>query len=84
LQRSPISFPATTSKKEFERAPVDLNEAAREVIALSLTDLQRNRVILRTEYFQPFYQQEATAWESVFRQLFNYRKPPGPLMGEAE
>ena len=61
LQRLPISFPATTSKKEFERAPVDLNEAAREVIALSLTDLQRNRVILRTECFQPFYQQEATA-----------------------
>jgi PAS domain S-box-containing protein len=28
---------------------VDLNEAAREVIALSLSDLQRNRVILRSE-----------------------------------
>jgi PAS domain S-box-containing protein len=28
---------------------VDLNEATREVIALSLTDLQRNRVVLRSE-----------------------------------
>jgi PAS domain S-box-containing protein len=41
---------ALFSKKEFAREPVDLNEAAREVIALSLTDLQRNRVILRTEF----------------------------------
>jgi C4-dicarboxylate-specific signal transduction histidine kinase len=29
---------------------VDLNDAAREVIALSLSELQRNRVILRTEF----------------------------------
>jgi C4-dicarboxylate-specific signal transduction histidine kinase len=29
---------------------VELNDAAREVIALSLSDLQRNRVILRTEF----------------------------------
>ena len=29
--------------------PLDLNEATREVIALSLSDLQRNRVILRSE-----------------------------------
>jgi signal transduction histidine kinase len=28
---------------------VDLNEATEEVIALSLTDLQRNRVVLRSE-----------------------------------
>jgi C4-dicarboxylate-specific signal transduction histidine kinase len=41
---------ALFSKKEFAREPVDLNEAAREVIALSLTDLERNRVILRTEF----------------------------------
>jgi PAS domain S-box-containing protein len=41
---------ALFSKKEFVREPVDLNEASREVIALSLTDLQRNRVILRTEF----------------------------------
>src|SRR5262249_48930555 len=40
---------ALYSKKEFTLEPVDLNEAAREVIALSLSDLQRNRVILRSE-----------------------------------
>jgi PAS domain S-box-containing protein len=41
---------ALFSKKEFARGPVDLDEAAREVIALSLTDLERNRVTLRTEF----------------------------------
>jgi len=40
---------ALFSGKEAGREPVDLNEAAREVIALSLGELQRNRVILRTE-----------------------------------
>ena len=37
------------SKKEFTPEPLDLSEATREVIALSLSDLQRNRVILRPE-----------------------------------
>jgi C4-dicarboxylate-specific signal transduction histidine kinase len=37
---------ALFSKKEFALEPVDLNEAAREVIALSLSDLQRSRVVL--------------------------------------
>jgi PAS domain S-box-containing protein len=37
------------SKKELALEPLDLNEATREVIALSLRDLQRNRVILRPE-----------------------------------
>ena len=37
------------SKKELALEPLDLNEATKEVIALSLSDLQRNRVILRTE-----------------------------------
>jgi signal transduction histidine kinase/DNA-binding transcriptional MerR regulator len=37
------------SKKEATTESVDLNEATREVIALSLSELQRNRVILRTE-----------------------------------
>jgi len=37
------------SRKEFTLEPLDLNEAAREVIALSLSDLQRNRVVLRSE-----------------------------------
>jgi PAS domain S-box-containing protein len=40
---------ALFSKKEVITESVDLNEAAREVIALSLSDLQRNRVILRSE-----------------------------------
>jgi signal transduction histidine kinase len=37
------------SKKEFTLGPLDLNEATQEVIALFLSDLQRNRVILRSE-----------------------------------
>jgi C4-dicarboxylate-specific signal transduction histidine kinase len=37
------------SKKEFTLEPLDLNEAAREVTSLSLSDLQRNRVTLRHE-----------------------------------
>ena len=40
---------ALFSKKEITPEPLDLNEATREVIALSLSDLQRNRVILRSE-----------------------------------
>ena len=40
---------ALFSKKEGTTESVDLNEAAREVIALLLNEIQRNRVILRTE-----------------------------------
>jgi PAS domain S-box-containing protein len=40
---------ALFSKKEFTLEPLDLNEATREVIALSVSDLQRNRVTLRSE-----------------------------------
>ncbi len=40
---------ALFSKKESAAEPVDLNEAAREVIALCLEEIQRNRVILRQE-----------------------------------
>jgi PAS domain S-box-containing protein len=40
---------ALFSKKEAMTESVDLNEAIREVIALSLGELQKNRVILRTE-----------------------------------
>jgi len=36
-------------KKEFTAEQLDLNEATREVIALSLSDLQRNRVILQLD-----------------------------------
>jgi PAS domain S-box-containing protein len=41
---------ALFSNKESTTEPVNLNEAAQEVIALSLTELQRNRVILRPEF----------------------------------
>jgi PAS domain S-box-containing protein len=40
---------ALFSKKDATIESMDLNEAAREVIALSLSELQRNRVILRSE-----------------------------------
>jgi len=40
---------ALFSKKEFTLETLDLNEITTEVIALSLSDLQRNRVILRSE-----------------------------------
>jgi len=40
---------ALFSKKEFTMESLDLNEATREVISLSLSDLQRNRVVLRSE-----------------------------------
>ena len=40
---------ALFSKKAVTIEPVDLNEAAREVIAMSLGDLQRNGVVLRVE-----------------------------------
>lgn len=38
------------SKKEVTAESVDLNELAREVIALSLGELQKGQVILRTEF----------------------------------
>jgi len=40
---------ALFSKKEVITEPVDLNEAAREVAALSFNELQRNRIIVRWE-----------------------------------
>ena len=40
---------ALFSKKDATIESVDLNQATREVIALSLSELQRNRVILRSE-----------------------------------
>ena len=40
---------ALFSRKTAAIEPVDLNEAVREVIALSWGDLQRSRVVLRTE-----------------------------------
>jgi C4-dicarboxylate-specific signal transduction histidine kinase len=41
---------ALFGKKEFALEPLDLNEATREVIALSISDLQRNRITLRSEF----------------------------------
>ena len=41
---------ALFSKKESATESVNLNEATQEVIALSLSELQRNRVILRAEF----------------------------------
>lgn len=41
---------ALFSKKDVTIETVDLNEATREVIALSLSELQSNRVILRTQF----------------------------------
>src|SRR5262249_43444382 len=40
---------AMFSKGEFTLEALDLNEAVREVIALSSNDLQRNRIILRSQ-----------------------------------
>jgi signal transduction histidine kinase len=40
---------ALFSKREFMREPLDLNEAVREVVALSLSELQRQRVVLQSE-----------------------------------
>lgn len=40
---------ALFTKKSSAREPVDLNEAAREVVALSENELQRNRVSVRAE-----------------------------------
>jgi PAS domain S-box-containing protein len=40
---------ALFEKKDVLTEPVDLNDATREVIALSLSDIQRNEVTLRTE-----------------------------------
>ncbi len=40
---------AMFGKTEFTVESLDLNEAAREVIAVSLNDLQRNRVVLQSE-----------------------------------
>ena len=40
---------ALFSKREFTLEPLDLNEATREVIALSRSDLQRHQVMLQSE-----------------------------------
>jgi signal transduction histidine kinase len=44
-----VRLRALFNKQGAASEPVDLNEATREVIALSIGELQNNRVILRTE-----------------------------------
>jgi PAS domain S-box-containing protein len=44
---------AMFSKREFTVEPMDLNEAIREVVALSLSDIQRNGVKLQLELTDP-------------------------------
>ena len=41
---------ALFSKREFTLELLDINEVTQEVVALSLSELQRNRVILRSEF----------------------------------
>jgi signal transduction histidine kinase len=41
---------ALFAKKEFTLEPLDLNEITREVVALSLSELQRNRIVLQSEF----------------------------------
>jgi len=41
------------TRREFTLEPMDLNDATREVIALSLSDMQRNRVLLQQELTEP-------------------------------
>ena len=44
---------ALFSRDEYRPEPLDLNEVTREVIALTLSDLQRNRVVLQSELAEP-------------------------------
>jgi signal transduction histidine kinase len=41
---------ALFTNNEFTLEPLDLNEATREVVALSLSELQRNRIVLQSEF----------------------------------
>jgi PAS domain S-box-containing protein len=41
---------ALFSRREFTLEPLDINEIAQEVVALSLSELQRNRMVLRSEF----------------------------------
>src|SRR5688572_17006515 len=41
---------ALFSKSEFTLEPLDMNDVTREVVALSQNDLQRNRVVLQSEF----------------------------------
>jgi PAS domain S-box-containing protein len=62
---------ALYSKKEASPESMDLNEAAREVIALSLSELQRNRVILRPDLTEdlPFVTGDRVQLQQVIMNL---------------
>ena len=38
------------SKREFTLEPLDMNDVTREVVTLSMSDLQRNRIVLQSEF----------------------------------
>jgi C4-dicarboxylate-specific signal transduction histidine kinase len=38
------------SNREFTLEPLDMNDVTREVVALSMSDLQRNRIVLQSEF----------------------------------
>ena len=41
---------ALFSKREFTLEPLDMNDVTRDVITLSMSDLQRNRIVLQSEF----------------------------------
>ena len=41
---------ALFSRREFTLEPLDINDVTREVVALSISDRQRNRVVLQSEF----------------------------------
>ena len=41
---------ALFSKREFTLEPLDMNDVTREVVTLSMSDLQRNRIVLQSEF----------------------------------
>ena len=62
---------AMFSKREFTLESMDMNEAMREVIALSLSDLQRNRVAIQVELAErlPFIMGDRIQLQQVFLNL---------------
>ena len=67
---------ALFSKRELALEPLDLNDAAREVIALSANDLQRNSIILEQQLADDpvLYQAKCAACESVRPQFYDPSK----------
>jgi C4-dicarboxylate-specific signal transduction histidine kinase len=55
---------ASFSKKEFSLESLDLNDATREVVALTLSELQQNRVVLQSELADDLPNVTATASSS--------------------